>query len=233
MTVAVVVKVFDGIVIAADSATSLPLQNNQVQVYNNANKIFHLHRELSVAAMTWGLGNIGAASIATLTKDLRRRLMGHDPDYLDWKLDPNAYSIQAVVDRYLEMFHGELYEPEFRELAAGAAPALGMLIVGYSSGEKQAEAWEVMMNDATTAPTPSLLFDIPQYGWQSFAQPEATVRMFGGIDPTLAGQLEAAVDPALWASTIEPLIGQAGRQPVAIAMPFADAIALAKFLVEP
>src|SRR4051794_25730890 len=55
MTVAVVVKVFDGIVVAADSATTLPLANGSAQVYNNANKIFHLHRRLPLAAMTWGL----------------------------------------------------------------------------------------------------------------------------------------------------------------------------------
>lgn len=52
MTVAIVVKIWDGIVLAADSATTLRLVDGSSQVYNSANKIFHLHRELPIAAMT-------------------------------------------------------------------------------------------------------------------------------------------------------------------------------------
>ena len=52
MTVAVAVKVFDGIVLAADSATTLQLPAGGAHVYNNASKVFHLHRKLPVGAMT-------------------------------------------------------------------------------------------------------------------------------------------------------------------------------------
>ena len=45
VTVAVAVKVFDGIVLATDSATTLPLGESAAQVYNGADKLFHLHRE--------------------------------------------------------------------------------------------------------------------------------------------------------------------------------------------
>ena len=40
MTVGAAVKVYDGIVLASDSATTLSLANGSHQVYNNANKIF-------------------------------------------------------------------------------------------------------------------------------------------------------------------------------------------------
>ncbi|MDP9398460.1 MAG: hypothetical protein M3P96_11865 [Actinomycetota bacterium] len=59
MTVAVVVQVFDGIVLATDSATTFTLQGGGAQVYNNANKIFHLHRRLPIGAMTWGWVGLG------------------------------------------------------------------------------------------------------------------------------------------------------------------------------
>jgi hypothetical protein len=58
--------------------------------------------------MTWGLGSIGDASISTLAKDLRRRLMGKDPDFLDWKLRDD-YTIEGVTGRLLEMIYDELY----------------------------------------------------------------------------------------------------------------------------
>ncbi|MEV6559278.1 hypothetical protein AB0M22_26430 [Nocardia sp. NPDC051756] len=69
MTVAVWVKVFDGIVLSTDSATTLAHPLGE-QVYNNADKIFNLHRALPVAAMTWGLGHVGPASISTLATEV-------------------------------------------------------------------------------------------------------------------------------------------------------------------
>jgi hypothetical protein len=87
VTVAVVVKVFDGMVLATDSATTFNLPTGGAQVYNTANKIFRRHRKWPVAAATWELGSIGDASISTLAKDLRRRFMGRDEDHPDWELD--------------------------------------------------------------------------------------------------------------------------------------------------
>jgi hypothetical protein len=95
MTVAVWVKVYDGIALATDSATTLQLPGSH-HVYNNADKIFHLHRELPIGAMTWGLDQIGPASISTVSKSLRLRLMGRDPSNLDWALDEN-YTIEGVA----------------------------------------------------------------------------------------------------------------------------------------
>ena len=59
MTVIVAVKVYDGIVIGGDSAVTLGLpQPGSVQVYNNADKIFHLHRDLPIGLATWGTAHI-------------------------------------------------------------------------------------------------------------------------------------------------------------------------------
>lgn len=234
VTVAVVVKVFDGIILAADSATtlSIPVAGGGAihQVYNSANKVFHLHRSLPVAAMTWGLGAIESASIATLTKDLRRRLMGNDPDHADWSLNPDAYTIEEVAERYVEMFHGELYSTSFG--GASGVPELGMLIAGYSSGEKQAEAWQVLIDDPATPPTPEMLIGVPGYGYQAFAQPDATERLFSGIDPGLRDAIRSAVGEPTWSAKVEHLVNQAGRLPLAAPMPIADAIEFAKFLVQ-
>jgi hypothetical protein len=70
MTIVVSVRVNDGIVLAADSATSfIDANGNVVKVYNNANKIFNLVKVWPIGAMTYGAGAIGSASIATLSKD--------------------------------------------------------------------------------------------------------------------------------------------------------------------
>jgi hypothetical protein len=103
MTVAVLVKVFDGIVLATDSATTIPLPDGSVQVYNNADKIFNLHRKLPIAAMTWGLGQVGPASVSAVAKDLRTRFMGEaSAAFEDWALEEDSYTIENVAKKLAE-----------------------------------------------------------------------------------------------------------------------------------
>ena len=231
MTVVVAVKVFDGIVIAADSATTLRLPDGSSQVYNNANKIFHLHRKQPVAAATWGLGGLGPASTSSLAKDLRRRFMGADPEHRDWELD-GAYTIRGVADRLLQMMYDELYSPL---VSSGQAPqeTLGFLVAGYppDGGNHEAEMWSVQMEDPAVRPVPQLEAGTDQMGWVAFAIHEAARRLFNGYDPSLPDQLANVLDPALMAS-VWPILQSLHRQPVPAGMPFADAINFAQFLTD-
>ena len=86
MTIALAVKVFDGLVLAADSAEVIELPSGTHQVYNNADKLFRLHRDKPIGALTWGFGNINGSTVSGIAKDLRDRFMGLDPDRSDWKL---------------------------------------------------------------------------------------------------------------------------------------------------
>src|SRR5450759_2195690 len=86
MSVAVLIGVHDGVVLAPDSASTLtfpvppgvvlpPGQQGVVgNVYDNANKIFNLVKGQPIGCITFGSGNIGNASIGTLIKDLRKKL---------------------------------------------------------------------------------------------------------------------------------------------------------------
>ncbi|MGE7762096.1 hypothetical protein [Peribacillus sp. NPDC097895] len=70
MTIALSIKINDGIVLAADSATTITEYYNDGQelkrVYNNANKVLQLHKEIPAGLITWGNGSIGKESIATI-----------------------------------------------------------------------------------------------------------------------------------------------------------------------
>lgn len=231
MTVAVVVKVFDGVVIAADSATTMMLTSGGAQVYNNANKVFQVHRGLPIGALTWGLGNIGDASIATLTKDLRRRLMGEDPAYPDWTLDPTAYTLEQVMGRVVEMFYDELYVSEFAGEGVAPGATLGFLLAGYSAMEKQPEVWKVVIADAATRPVPELEASREESGWSSYAQPQATERLFNGADQNLIAGLQAVL-PLEEFEKAQDVLARSMSQPAIPAMPFVDAVQLARFLVE-
>ena len=229
VTVVVSVKVFDGMVIAADSATTLPLPNGSHQVYNNANKIFHLHRQFPIAAATWGLGSIGSASISTLAKDLRRRFMGLDPTHLDWKLD-DSYTVQGVAERLIDMLFTECYSPS---VASGHTQrgTLGMLVAGYPGTGMSGEIWTVTIDDPATRPVPQLDAGSDQFGWGAYAIKEAAARLLNGHDPELAAAL-AQVTDASEHPAIQQVLASFTRQAVAPGMPFADAIKLAQFLTD-
>ena len=72
MSIIVSVKINDGIVMAADSATTFFKSTGEAgQIYEHANKIVNLVKGLPIGVMTCGSGGIGNASIDTLLKDLR------------------------------------------------------------------------------------------------------------------------------------------------------------------
>ena len=233
MTVGVAVKVYDGIVLAADSATTIELPPPaSYHVYNSANKVFHLHRELPVGAMTWGLGNVGSASIATLAKDLRRRLMGKDSAH-KWNLG-GKYTIEEVAGRLVEMVFDELYSKVLTGVAPGPEILLGFYVAGYSAGSDQAEAWLVQMEDPSTRPVPVQVAAPDTAGWFVYAQPEAVVRLAKGYDPGILDVLlQGGMDKAE-VQKVSDILDKAPleRNIMAAPMPFADAVGLARFLVD-
>ncbi|MBJ8340012.1 hypothetical protein JGU71_14035 [Antrihabitans sp. YC3-6] len=228
MTVAVWVKVFDGIVLSTDSASTALLPNGSAQVYNNADKIFHLHRKLPIGAMTWGLGQIGPASISTVSKSLRLRLMGRDPDHPEWEVDADTYTIEGVAERVAEMFC-ELMKQTNQDDWPGQ---LGYLVAGFSAKSDQSEAWLLKFEDKVDeVPGPEQVASTDRWGYEAYAQPDAVDRLFRGYDQRLLARLLAATPPQHHADMVA-LLEEHHRVPLHPAMPFPDAIALAKFMVE-
>lgn len=228
VTVAVVVKVFDGLVLASDSATTMPLGNGSHQVWNNANKIFHLHRHHPIGAMTWGIGSIGSASVEAIAKDFRRRLMGRDPDHPEAEL-PADYTIEAVARVLSDLTYDELYvangsvEPE----------TPGLLVAGYCHDSKSSEAWVIPPATKDNRPPVHQAVGPDQSGWVAFAQDEASNRLFLGHDPRLPAELQRRLAPEDWAKISDIFTDRTFmRQPVAAPMPFADALNFARYLVD-
>ena len=222
MTVLVSVKINDGVVMAADSASSFA----SGMVYRHADKIVNLRRGLPIGAMVTGAGGIGNELIDTLFKDLRRRFNGEDEARGDWALDPLHYTLAQVAARLRSFL--------FEEKAAAHAGEVWtrVRLCGYSAGRPLAEVWEILLL-GPNSPAPTQVQGEQDFGIRWDGEYEALSRLIfglgtdfedaavaGGLTPDAARDLHVRLAPALF----ELLFVEA--------MPIRDAVDLARFLVE-
>lgn len=238
MTIALSLKVNDGVVLAADSASTLTGITphgtvSVIDVYNNANKIVNLHKRLPLGVVTWGAGAIGPVSMTTIFKDFRAMLTGKrpGPDGEDWKIDRHNYEVADVAEKLRLYIHDHLYKPHFAGVAE--PPALGFMVAGYSAGAQLAEEYLVDLQGDNCTP-PVLARSSDECGLSANGQPEAISRLIFGVDPHLPAVLHEALgiptdQVALASRLIQERVQYSILQD---AMPIQDAIDLAAFLVD-
>jgi hypothetical protein len=239
MTIAIAIKVHDGIVLTADSAVTIGTQRpdgvlEQVAyVYNNANKICNLVKGLPVGAMFWGAASIGPASMASVFKDLRRQMTKVPPGPDGWHVDSEAWQIEEIAERLRR------YLTERIAAVPGWAGSGGTLVAGHSVEQDLAESWVVEINRGVVQ-KPKRLDPSPEgvYGFAN-GEPEAFNRLLSGIPSGLAAGLakglkELGVPNDKVAEQVEKLVACVHQTSAANvihpAMPMQDAIELADFL---
>lgn len=232
MTIAVSVKVNDGVVLASDSASSLVhiddknLNVSIMNVYEHADKIFNLYKELPVGVVSWGAGGIGKESISTLAKDFRK-LIQKDGDF---EIDNNEYSIKEIAYLFNDFFQKK-YNAVYRDLKLENSPGIGFIVAGYSSDENLPE--EYIMEISKKNKNPELIRPKDQGGAAWFGQPEAIFRIvkgYSGVFPDML--LKMGVPEKDVKIIIEESQKNIEASLIHDAMPIKDAIDLAKFLVE-
>jgi hypothetical protein len=234
MTIAISLKVNDGVVLAADSASTVVMQNPDgtagvLNVYNNANKVFNIVKGLPIGAVTWGIGSIGNASISTLMKDFRELLMSSGSG--DRSINPKKYTVREVAHQLHQFIFEDRYLRTFDDWPA--KPQLGFIVAGYSAEGQMAEEYRMeAVNGESAGPYPVRKDEEAGVAWSG--QGEAIQRLLLGYGANLRSVLrdnlgvpEGQIEPAL------QVIQQALNLPVVFtAMPLQDAIDLAEFLVD-
>jgi hypothetical protein len=226
LTLAVTVKVNDGVVIAADSATTIT-QNNPdgsqfINVYDNANKIFHLHKKLPVGIITWGNGGLGTSSIGTLIKDFRKILT-------DGAIDENNYTIEEISNAFKDFILPK-YESTYRHHPVNIWPYTGFTIAGYSSNAELPEEWRLSLENGDC--TANLLRGQDMTGSAWSGQPEALNRLIKGYSAGLEHVLQiSGIDQP----KIQEILtnAQTLQAPFVIpSMPIADVIDLCEYYLD-
>jgi hypothetical protein len=235
LSIAVLINVHDGLVLAADSASSLivsPGVSGVAKVYNNANKIFNLYKGKPLGCVAYGAGSIGNASMATLIKDLRARLMSGK----DAKFDPDQHTMESVANTLGTFLESECTN---NPATAGAPPIdIGILVGGYSTDENLGEVWSVEIRNGKMVP-PVLMRtkDLPGISWGGVG--EVLQRIVFGFSLGLFDVLaevnnpgQGQVSATQLASELGPLLQARLQAAIVFApMPIQDAIDLAEFLV--
>ncbi|TPN38675.1 hypothetical protein FKO01_04935 [Mesorhizobium sp. B2-3-3] len=233
MTVCVCVKVNECMVFAADSATSMdasgkldkdgaPIQ----QVYRHGNKVFQLHRDFPIMAMTSGVGNFGPASIAMLAKEFRAIISPDGSAPLG-----AGYTMEQVTVKAHEFFLTERYAQAY-DGKDGSGNGFELWIGGYSDGRPLPELWQLSVFQGKVN-DPQRIADADDCGIWYGGQRDPIMRLVHGfgwrleqvlrehnITPESHADLYKKIGPELYLPLAHP------------AMPIQDAIDLADFLAD-
>jgi hypothetical protein len=221
MTIAIALKVGDGVVLGADSATALVSMNGYAEnVYFSGEKVLNLVPGLPVGMLTHGLGGLENRSTTRLARDLGRELGSADSPV---RLNPATYTMEQVTARVRDFFRPRYLR---RFMATGDTEPMGFVLAGYSAGANSAEVWSVEMAGSSVNGPRMVLGQEHSDGLTWKGQGAAIARLVRGMEPELLEHLGS-----LGLSREELTIrGQTSLWHSA--MPMQDAIDLVRYLVQ-
>jgi hypothetical protein len=230
MTISIALKVGDGVILGADSASTMVAAGGIANVYFNAEKVFNLVKGLPIGVVIAGLGGLSGRSITSLSRDLRVRISSTTKK--EWRLDKRDYSIEQAASLLRRFFFDEHYAPQFAGQAdASPQPGLSFLVAGYSAGAAMSEVWAVEVDQSGNCPSPKLVIPKEVSGTAQWrGQPEALNRLVNGWS---TGVHQRLVSAGMTPEESLALLSSAENLPlIAEGMPLQDAIDLVHYLID-
>ncbi|MFZ0855645.1 MAG: hypothetical protein WAN10_02200, partial [Candidatus Acidiferrales bacterium] len=230
MSVVASVKVYDGIVIGAESMTQLlanvpgAQQPMCIKSYSHAQKIFQIAK-LPIGVLTYGMGNIGSRSMESLVHDFSQLEERDDPERVDKSVEGVARRLHAFINQH--------YPNEFRAVAEAQRPMVGFYIAGYSAGQQQhhlGSEWEFIIPQQAE---PVRARDDNGVGasWRGIHVP--FTRLFFGVDPRIEGILQGlGVSADVLARFRQAVQMQLISRVAFEGMPIQDAVGFCRFIIQ-
>jgi hypothetical protein len=234
MSIVVAVKVGEGLVLSADSATSIILQSSAGpatigNIFLYTRKLLHL-KDYPIGILTWGLGSIGQRSIESLVKEYEdgkpsisdKSSNNYKPDY--------QYDVQTIAEELRKFLLG-FYEKMYQHVKIESQIPLGMFVGGFSRGRFFADeyAFVIPFDIESRNVSPNLPDGSPNFGAHSYGLNDAITRYTHCYDEQLEEALKSkGFDQKAIQEILEPLeykITFSG-------MPLQDAIDFAVSLVQ-
>lgn len=193
MSVAIVVKVSEGLVVGADSAAALTgrvespqggIQEGVLKTYYNARKLMQVG-DLPVGVLTWGMGQIGLRTIESLVREWEhdQHWQSQEDHKSHHSEGESIFTVRKCADslrQHLSEAYAEVQE--FRALPAERRPGLGIVVAGYSEGQFFPEIWRfaVPFDNEVINQRPDR-DGKPDFGASWFGLTEAIVRLHWGL----------------------------------------------------
>jgi hypothetical protein len=234
MSIVASVKVYDGIVIGAESMTqlfgNLGAQAQYIKSYQHAQKIFQI-ANLPVGALTYGGGNIGNRSMESFVHEFSQseRMGGAAPAAGVPLIPEGPKTVEAIATRLLAFLRNH-YDHTFGSLPEPQRPVIGFFLAGYSPNEPLASEWEFILPQAQT-PVRARPDALVGASWRGVGIPFS--RLFFGVDPRTEQMLAGLGVPQQTIAAFKQLAQQQLTSRMAFdGMPIQDAIAFCKFIID-
>jgi hypothetical protein len=222
MSIVATVKVYDGIVLGADSQTQLlgqPAPNQPLSViktYSNAKKLFEIKGK-PIGILTYGIGNIGERSIES-----------HIVEFADAISQEKISDVKTIAEKLLSKLSDAFHAVYPAVPKIDPSHSLGIVVAGYSDGNPLAEEWEFVIPQDTQIRVvlPTNVFGANWRGiWLPFA------RLAQGFDPRIFGILKANGVTDEQIKKIQESAGSLKMNVQFNGMPLQDAIDYCRFIV--
>ncbi len=234
MSVCVIVKVGEGLVLASDSATTVagtPVssQGQQgpqgiVKVFYNATKIFQINN-LPIGVLTWGAGSFKARTVASLVEEFENL------DEIKQIKDENI-EVRDIAQK-LWRFLDEKSEQYFSEIPKQARPQTGVIIAGYSKDDFFPEEYIMAIPMQQPRRVREDINGQPNFGANWFGMTDAIIRFHHGRDEKIPEILDGLEINSEDIGKFENNVQQDVQYKVLFhAMPLGDAIDYARFLID-
>ena len=224
MSIVATVKVYDGIVLGAESMTQLTAvidgKQQLIKSYENAQKLFHIG-DLPIGLLTYGVGNIGRRSIESFVHEFSRM------EKKRVAAAGGGINVEETARQFFNFMRPH-YMSAFGAMPA-PQPAMGFIVAGYSDEEHLASEWEFVLPQHV-APT----FVRPQNdvgaAWRGVGSPFS--RLMFGLEPMLEAQLVQAGMPPPEVERLKN-VAKGVATPISFdGMPIQDAIGFCKFIIQ-
>ncbi len=233
MSICVMVKVGEGLVLASDSASTISgtkitndgkvTQQGVVKIFYNATKIFQIN-DFPLGILTWGAGSFVSRTIASLIEEFSNNIAERENEELNVE----------NISKELWDFICTKSEKFFTDIPLEARPRTGFVVCGYTDGNFFPEEYQMIVPIKEPTRIRKDIDGEPDFGANWYGMTDAIVRFHYGRDEKFYETIEKNLE--ISKEKMQEFVNHSNKvfqyQLLFNAMPLNDAIEYAHFLVD-
>jgi len=196
MSVVIVVKVSEGLVLGADSAATIQgrverpegPQEGILKTYFNARKLLQIG-DFPIGVLTWGTAFIGLRTIESLVREWEYEKYWQSQEDYETQYNQEDFQVKACAEGLCKHL-SKVYAEEFGAQPDQQRPLTGIIVAGYSHKKFFPEIWRFVLpldSDGKIHDQRPDLDGKPDFGAHWFGLTDAIVRLHFGRDERSIG----------------------------------------------